>query len=46
MMIGYATNETPEMMPLSHSLACKLAERLTKCREEKILKWAHPDAKT
>lgn len=33
MMLGYATNETDECMPLSHSLASKLAMRLRDVRE-------------
>lgn len=45
-MFGYATNETPEMMPLTHVLATRLCKQLTKCREDKSLPWARPDAKT
>jgi len=45
-MIGYATDETEEMMPLSHQLANKLCERLYQCRVEKILPWLGPDAKS
>lgn len=28
-MIGYATDETPELMPLSHLLSCKLVAKIT-----------------
>lgn len=45
-MIGYATNETPEGMPLTHMYAQKLVKRLHECREQGILKWARPDGKT
>jgi len=45
-MFGYATDETPEMMPLSHMLASKLGKRLTDVRKEGILKWVRPDGKT
>lgn len=33
LMIGYATDETKEMMPLTHQLCNKLVERLTECRK-------------
>jgi len=46
LMIGYATDETPEMMPLSHMLANKLCERLYEARVNKTLTWLGPDAKT
>jgi S-adenosylmethionine synthetase len=45
-MFGYATDETEEMMPLTHSLATQLGSRLTKVRVEGILKWVRPDGKT
>ena len=45
LMIGYATDETPELMPLSHSLCGKLVRRIEKCRKEKIVPWMRPDAK-
>jgi S-adenosylmethionine synthetase len=45
-MFGYATDETEEMMPLTHSLATQLGARLTKVRVEGILKWVRPDGKT
>jgi S-adenosylmethionine synthetase len=46
LMFGYATNETEEMMPLTHVLSTKLCQRLTYCRENGILRWVRPDAKT
>jgi S-adenosylmethionine synthetase len=45
-MFGYATDETPELFPLSHSLALKLSERLTETRKNGTLKWLRPDGKT
>jgi len=45
-MFGYATNETPQMMPLTVILANKLIERLSFCRNNNILPWLRPDAKT
>jgi len=45
-MFGYATDETEEMMPLTHALATQLGYQLTLVRQKGILKWVRPDGKT
>ena len=45
-MFGYATDESEEMMPLTHVWATQLGARLTEVRKNGTLPWVRPDGKT
>ncbi|CDF77434.1 S-adenosylmethionine synthetase [Chondrus crispus] len=45
-MFGYATNESPDYMPLTSSFANKLGYRLTQVRKDGVCPWVRPDGKT
>lgn len=45
LMFGYATDETPEYMPLPLMLANHLMQRIAKLRHEKVIPYLRPDAK-
>merc|ERR1711985_4765 len=45
-MFGYASDETEDCMPLTHSMATRLGKRLTDVRKDGSLWWLRPDGKT
>lgn len=46
MMFGYATNETPEYMPMPLIIAHRLVEKMDELREKKVMPYLRPDGKS
>jgi S-adenosylmethionine synthetase len=46
LMFGYASNETPELMPMPIALAHRLINRITEVRQNGSVKWLRPDSKS
>jgi S-adenosylmethionine synthetase len=46
LMFGYASNDTPELMPLPIALAHRILNRLTQLRKQGAVAWLRPDSKS
>lgn len=46
LMMGYASDETPELMPLTHVYASNICARLHECKQKGIIPWLGPDGKS